>query len=311
MNENLKSPRQRVDAHHHLWQLDRFPYEWLAPRSAPRPFGDHGALKRDYLLADYLTDIAGTGITGSVFVEANAGAHAAREIEWVEEIAAQSRLPSVAVGHVDLRRADVALVLSEFQRSSRMRGVRMSLCWDERPQWRFIERPDVMLTDEFRAGLAILTRQDLVFDALVMPGQLSQLAQLASGNPDQSIVIDHLGTPWFDTIRDQEAWQTGMRECARCMNVAVKISGLWTLDRKWRPEFIHGPVRFVLEAFGTDRCLWGSNLPVEKIMCPINEQIGNLDEVLADLSENEKNQVFRDTAMRVYRIDRDAGQAIG
>ena len=91
----------RIDAHHHLWELKRFPYAWLAPDSPPRPFGDHGALKRDYLVTDYLSDIAGTGIVGSV---------------WVDEVARDAHLPSVAIGSVDLRRTDVASILSGFQR---------------------------------------------------------------------------------------------------------------------------------------------------------------------------------------------------
>jgi len=304
MNEAATGRRPRIDAHHHLWDLKRFPYAWLAPDSPPRPFGDHAALKRDYLLGDYQEDIAGLGVVGSVFVEANAGAPEAREIEWVDEIARDASMPAVAVGGVDLRRPDLASILSGFQRSSRMRGIRMSLCWDdERPRWRFVDAPDVMLSAAFRAGLATLTRHGLVFDTLVVPGQLSQLAELAASNPGQAIVIDHLGTPWFETARDRNAWESGMRECARCPNVSVKISGLWTLDRQWRPEVIAGPVRFVVDLFGAARCMWASNLPVEKLMCPARQQIASLEQVLADLDDDAKDAIFHDTAKRVYRID--------
>lgn len=303
MNATSAPQRPRIDAHHHLWDLRRFPYKWLAPDSPPRPFGDHGPLKRNYLLADYRADIAGCGIAGSVFVEANAGAVEAREIEWLDEIAKDARLPGVAVASVDLRRPDAAALLSQLQRSPRMRGVRMAVCWDRRPQWRFIDRADVMLTEEFRAGLRMLTQRGLVFDVLVVPAQLLQLAQLAAANPDQRIVIDHLGTPWFQTAADGEAWRSGMRACARCRNVAVKISGLWTLDRQWRPDVIGGPVRLVVDLFGADRCLWGTNLPVEKLMCRVPEQLASLEEVLADLSEDEQDAIFRGTATRIYGME--------
>jgi predicted TIM-barrel fold metal-dependent hydrolase len=303
MNATMAPPRRRIDAHHHLWDLRRFPYHWLAPDSPPRPFGDHGSLKRNYLLADYRADIAGSGIVASVFMEANAGAAEAAEIEWLDEIAEDARLPAVGVGSVDLRRPDVAALLSRFQRSPRMRGVRMSLCWDRRPQWRFIDRPDVMQTKEFRAGLAVLTQRGLVFDVLVVPAQLAQLAELASANPDQAIVIDHLGTPWFETAADREAWRSGMRACSRCRNVAVKISGLWTLDRQWRPEVIAEPVRLVVDLFGPDRCLWGTNLPVEKLMCPVPAQLASLEDVLADLSEDEKDGIFRGSAAGIYGME--------
>ena len=110
--------RLAIDAHHHLWQLGRFPYRWLAPDAPPRPFGDHGPLKRNYLLSDYLADIDGAGIVGSVFVEANSDAEGAAEIEWVEEIA-EPDFPQAAVGRLDLRRPDAASVLDAFCRSSR------------------------------------------------------------------------------------------------------------------------------------------------------------------------------------------------
>lgn len=295
--------RPIIDAHHHLWQLERFPYKWLAPDAAPRPFGDHSAAKRNYLLADYCSDIDGMGIAGSVFVEANAGAPATSEIEWVDEIAGGSRLPTAAVGNLDLRRPDAARILSAFARSRRMRGIRMSLCWDERPQWRFIDRPDVMLGEEFRSGLVALSRCGLVFDVLVVPRQLQQLADLARDHPDQVIVLNHLGTPWFETAADKAAWTEGIKACARCRNICVKISGLWALDRAWRPEIIRKPVRYVIGLFGPERCLWGSNLPLEKLMCPLGDQIRNLDEVLTDLADTDKDMIFRSTASRIYRIE--------
>jgi predicted TIM-barrel fold metal-dependent hydrolase len=95
-------------------------------------------LKRNYLLADYLRDIAGAGVIASVFVEANAGASGASEIEWVDEMVGESRLPAVSVGSLDLRRPDVESILPALQRSPRMRGIRMSLCWDPRRQRQFI-----------------------------------------------------------------------------------------------------------------------------------------------------------------------------
>jgi len=295
--------RPTIDAHHHLWQLGRFPYAWLDPDSPPRPFGDHGALKRDYLLADYHADVEGMNIVGSVFVEANAGAKGTAEIEWVDEIAREAGLPTVAVGSLDLRGPDVRRELSTLLRPARMRGVRMSLCWHERSQWRFVDRPDVMLTQEFRSGLAELTRLGLVFDVLVVPQQLAQLADLARTNPDQSIVLEHMGTPWFETAADRALWKDGMKACARHANISVKISGLWTLDRRWRPEIIGVPVRFVIDLFGPERCMWGSNLPVEKLMCPVADQIASLEQVMSGLNENEMDMIFRQTAERVYNMN--------
>jgi predicted TIM-barrel fold metal-dependent hydrolase len=292
--------RQRIDAHHHLWQLGRFPYPWLAPGSPPRPFGDHSVLQRDYLLADYLRDMADLGIVASVFVEANAGAPGTSELDWVDAVAATG-FPSASIGSADLRRPDLAAVLDRFAASRRMRGVRMSLCWDERPEWRFIDRPDVMRSEAFRDGLRELTRRGMIFDVLVVPGQLGELAALAAANPDQQFLLNHLGTP-LQQPADRAEWAAGMGDCARCPNLSVKLSGLWVIDRRWRPERIAGPVRRVVDLFGPDRCLWASNYPVEKLMCPVRDQIASLEEVLSDLGEADRDRIFRDTAARIYRI---------
>jgi len=292
--------RQRIDAHHHLWQLGRFPYSWLAPGSPPRPFGDHSVLRRDYLLADYLRDIADLGIVASVFVEANAGAPGTAELDWVDAVAATG-FPAAAIGSADLRRPDLAAVLDRFAASPRMRGVRMSLCWSERPEWCFVDRPDVMASEAFRNGLRELTRRGMNFDVLVVPGQLSELATLAAANPDQQFLLNHLGTP-LQQPEDRADWAAGMRECARCPNLSVKLSGLWVIDRRWRPERIAEPVRRVVDLFGPDRCLWASNYPVERHMCPAGDQIASLEEVLSDLGETDRDRIFRDTASRIYSI---------
>ncbi len=294
--------RRTIDAHHHLWQIGRFPYGWLAADAPPRPFGDHAAIKADYLLANYRSDMAAANVVASVFVEANAGARDEGEAAWIEAVAEGPAWPAASVGQFDLRRPDAKAVLSAFADLPRLRGIRMSLCWDERPAWQFIDRPDVMLLTEFRAGLEELTRLGLVLDVLVMPHQLAQLADLASAFPEQTIVIDHLGTPLLDAEDEAAVWNEGMLRCARCPNIHVKISGLWPIDRGWRPERIAGPVRHVIALFGAERCLWGSNYPIEKLMCPVADQIASLESVLADLSEHEKDMVFGGTAKRVYRI---------
>ena len=300
---NGPASRPVIDAHHHLWQLGRFPYRWLVEGAAPRPFGDQSGLRHDYLRQDYEDDLAGTDLIASVFVEANAGTDGTAELEWLDAISGSSCLPAAAIGQLDLRRPDVAEMLGAFARTRRMRGIRMPLCWSPDPRWRFADGPDIMLDRDFRAGLAELTRRDLLFEVVVVPRQLVQLAALAEANPEQIFVLEHLGTPWFETEDDRRAWENGMKACAHATNVAVKISGLWPIDRGWRPELIGGPVRRVVELFGPDRCLWGSNLPIENLMCRVKDQIANLEEVLGDLREPEKDMIFAGTAHRIYRIE--------
>src|SRR5690606_11961749 len=108
-------------------------------------------------------------------------------------------------------------------------------------------------------------------------------------------------TPFFETEGDKDEWESGMTDCARCPNISVKLSGLWPLERGWRPARIGEAVRFVVDRFGPERSMWASNYPVEKVMCPVKTQLENLGAVLRDLPPGEVDMIFRATAMRVYR----------
>jgi predicted TIM-barrel fold metal-dependent hydrolase len=137
----------------------------------------------------------------------------------------------------------------------------------------------------------------------VFPQQLSGAAQLAGDNPGIRIILDHAGMPIGrdpDSVRE---WRNGMAELARRPNVATKISALGTNDHAWTITSIRPFVLDTIEIFGPDRCMFGSNFPVDSLYSSLVKLYATFDELTADLSASDRRALFAETARRVYRFN--------
>jgi predicted TIM-barrel fold metal-dependent hydrolase len=292
-----------VDAHHHLWDLKRFPYPWLKPDAPPRPFGDHSSIKRDYLPDDYRYDTDGLRIVASVHVEAASGAaDPGGESAWLEEMRISHGVPSASIAHADPAASALARDLDAICRSPGVRGVRAGIAWRADSRWKFAAGPAVTRTPEFRSGVAEIARRGLLLELVLLPEQLPEIAEIADAFPDLTIVANHLATLQIDIPGMTEIWRRGILQAAGCRNICIKISGLWSIARDWDPDLLRSPIRFVVDAFGPERCMWGSNLPVERQMCGAARQIGVLEAILGDRRGATSRAVLGDTARRIYRI---------
>src|SRR5688500_3011958 len=131
-----------IDAHHHIWRQADLP--WLAGPMLPRIFGPYEEIRRDYLIKEFLADIAGSGVEKSVYVQANwAKERAENEVAWVQKIADESGWPHAIVGYADLLAEDVRPQLDRLKKYPLLRGVRMQLHWHDNPQYCFASRPDL------------------------------------------------------------------------------------------------------------------------------------------------------------------------
>ena len=296
-------PSAIVDAHHHLWQLGRFPYQWLSKDAPARPFGDHTPIKRDYLASDYEDDLDGLPVQASVHVQANSGADdPSAETAWLAGLYEEHGCPDAVVGYADLAAPDVEDVLAAHTRHDVFRGVRALVAWEPGGTWRFADRPGILREPAFRRGSSALRAQDLSLDLVVLPQQLLEVAELAGEMPDLSIVVDHLAMPRPDRPGDTDTWIEGIEAIVPLPNVAIKLSGLWTIDRDWRRDRLAPFVAAVLAGFGCDRVMYGSNLPIETLMCPARRQVDILSDLIAAVDPTALDAVFAVTARRVYRL---------
>jgi predicted TIM-barrel fold metal-dependent hydrolase len=289
-------PLKIVDAHHHLWDLGAVSYPWLEAEVDPTgPIGDYSALQRDYLVTSYLSDIGSNGVVASVHVQAECDpADPVAETRWLQAVADRHGLPNAIVGGVKLESEDAESVLAGHREAPLFRGVRQMLDRGDGRQ--------LLSNDRWRRGLRLLARHDLSFDLQVTSDQLEDAAALATQNDDIVFVLNHCGWPADRSAAGLDQWRRGIRALSALPHVFVKVSGLAMFDRDLTPESAQPIVGELFDAFGVERCLFGSNFPVDKLFVSYDEVRRCLMECTRTLSVPERNAFFYDNAYRVYRL---------
>jgi len=291
-----------VDAHHHLWRREDL--AWLDGPPVPRIFGDYESIRRDYLIDEYLADCHQAGVARSVYVQTNwPVGREVDEVRWVQAVADQSGFPHAIVGYADLADSGVSATLDRLVQSPLLRGIRQQLHWHANPQYCFAARPDWVRDPQWRRGLEAVRDRGLVFELQVFPEQMADAAELASDFPDLQIVLLHAGMLVDQSPECIALWRQGMQSLARCPNVTTKLSALSTFARTCTFDIWKPIVAETLGWFGADRCMFGSNFPVEKIWTDYTALFGVVRRCVAELSPEDQQQVLSGTASRVYRLE--------
>ena len=290
-----------VDAHHHIWRQKDLP--WLMGPMLPRIFGPYDAIRRDYPISEYLADIEGSGVTQSVYVQANwATPRFEDEAAWVQSVADETGWPHAIVGYADLMAEDVRPQLDGLARYPLLHGIRMQLHWHDNPQYRFAAKPDLAKEPVFWRNMAHLADHDLSFDLQVFAGQMDNAAELAAAFPKTTFILQHAGMLEDLSAVGRAAWRAGMAKLAAQPNVVSKLSGLGTFIHKVDVELITDIARETITLFGAERCLFGSNFPIEKLWSSYRELIEAYRKALADYPADLQEKIFSSTAKRVYRM---------
>jgi len=290
-----------IDAHHHIWR--RRDLAWLQGEEQPRIFGSYRPIMRDYTIEEFRDDLAGTGIRQSVYVQANWPVDRFEdEVAWVQSVADRSGWPHAIVGYADFTVADVRPQLDRLAAYPLMRGLRQQFHWHENPLYRFAQRPDLAADPTVRANLRHLTDHGWSFDLQVFAGQMAGAADLAAACPDVTFILQHAGMLEDTTAAGWAAWRDGMRRLAACPNVVTKLSAFGTFIHRNDPAFIADMVGETVALFGADRCLFGSNFPIEKIWTSYAELFAAFQEAASGLSASDRAAIFEGTARRVYRL---------
>lgn len=292
------SKLQIVDPHIHLWDLWTRIYPHFETPSAD---GSNAAICRSYLIEEYLREGGDEfEIVGAVHVEAFP-TDAIKETETLQKVADANPLPLVIVGNGDLTSPDFPALLDRHQQFPIFRGIRQVVNMHPDPRRSYVSR-DLMAEPGFLAGLRELGRRGLSFDLQLYPHQMETAAALAAKAPDTRIILNHAGM-WAD--RDLAGWKqykSGMRALAAQSNIVAKISGLGMLDNRWTTESIRPLVLESLEVFGTDRAMFASNFPVDKLYSDFRTVWRAFSDITMSFSETERTKLFRDNSRKFYRI---------
>ncbi|KRF22405.1 amidohydrolase [Phycicoccus sp. Soil802] len=325
-----------VDAHHHLW-----PAAGAVVSLQPGPGqqvqkGSRVPDSQAYSLADFTTDAtAGHRVVGSVFVECSAfyrseGPERSRpvgETEAVARLASPYGLCSGIVAFADLMLGSaVGEVLDEHQEvgGERFKGIRHSVAWDSDPEvFATYRRPPagLLLDKAFLAGAGQLAERGLTFDTWLNFHQLPELVTFAAHHPDLTVVLDHLGGPAVtgrhahrrNDVREE--WRAGIIAASRQRNVVIKLGAVGMRAFTGAELFDGGPasaqaiadywaddIRFCIDTFGPDRCMFESNFPVDRALCDYVTLWNAFKLIAAPYSRPERSQLFAGTASSTYRL---------
>jgi predicted TIM-barrel fold metal-dependent hydrolase len=224
------------------------------------------------------------------------------EVEWVQSLADANGWPHAIVGFADLAAADLDATLDAEQRCPLLRGVRQQVHWHENPQYRFAARPDVIADPAWRHGLSRLDPRGLLFELQIFASQMDLGADLAHAFPETNFVLLHAGMLEDPSEAGRLAWRRGMRRLATFPNVYVKLSGLGTFVHRASIDDIQPIVSNVVSMFGAERCLWGSNFPIEKLWTSYPTLIALIRQAVSHLPVEDQRQILSETARRLYRI---------
>jgi predicted TIM-barrel fold metal-dependent hydrolase len=290
-----------IDAHHHIWLQKDLP--WLLGPEQPRIFGPYASIKRDYLIGEFLADLKETGIEKSVYVQANWTPNWFEdEVAWVQSVADETGWPNGIVGYADFTVDDVRPQLDKLKKYPLMKGLRQQFHWHENPLYRFAQRPDLPADRRVQKNIGYLKDYDWTFDLQVFPSQMECAAGLAENCPDVQFVLMHAGMLEDTSPAGIKAWRKGMRRLADCENVFTKLSAFGTFIHRNDPEFIAFMIKQSVGLFGADRCMFGSNFPIEKIWTSYADLFGAFQEGGKGLSKAKRQSIFNDTAERFYRL---------
>lgn len=290
-----------IDAHHHIWRQADLP--WLQGPMAPRIFGPYEPIRRDYPIDEYLADIAGCGIEKSVYVQCNwAKDKAVEEVAWVQSVADAHGWPHAIVGYADLLDEDAGETLKRQSAFPLMRGIRMQLHWHDNEMYRFAPIPDLMSDQRFRRNIRLLADHGWSFDLQVFASQMGDAARLAADNPEITFILQHAGMLEDLTPAGRATWRDGMKRLADRENVVSKLSALGTFIHRNDKAHIASVVSETIEIFGADRCLFGSNYPIEKLWVSYADLAATYRDVMAPFSQEAQEAVFSGNARRVYRL---------
>jgi len=297
---------QIIDPHHHLWDLERHRYPWLRPETA-HPAGDLTPICRTYQLDDFLADAAGLDLVKSVHLQAEIDrSDPVAETAWLQAIAdapGSRGFPHGIVAFADLADPKVEATIEQHCRHANVRGIRYLLNYEEGlPLYCATERGDWLRDPQWRRGYALLGKYGLSFDLQIFWQQMDDALDLARTFPETQVILNHTGMPRMRDPAYVESWRNGMRTLAAAPNAAVKISGLGMFHHDWTAKLIRPFVLDTIEIFGTDRCMFASNFPVDRLHADYHAIWRAFDRVTADFSQAERRALFHDNAARFYRL---------
>lgn len=275
----------RIDSHQHFWKISRGDYSWMRPTMK--------VLHRDYLPGDLRPHLKQHRIDKTVVVQA---APNVAETDFLLGLAQEHDFIAGVVGWLDMDSDDFPALFEKYLAKAKFIGLR--------PMLEDLLEDDWILRQRVRHALSLVAERDFPFDLLIRPRNLPSVLKILEKQPGLRAVIDHISKPEIRTQR-LEPWKSLLREAAAHKNVWCKLSGMVTEadPGAWTPEHLKPYVEHVLECFGPERIMFGSDWPVCLLAGSYDQVIESFDTILKPHLDNDSAQeVFGGAATRFYKL---------
>lgn len=272
-----------VDTHHHFWRYDQVEYDWITD--------DMSRIRKDFLPEQLKAIIEKTGVDAVVSVQAR---QMIPETEWLLELTAENNFIRGVVGWLPLVDPFVESYLEKYAENPYLKALRHVLQG---------ENDEYMLNKEFNHGISLLKRYNLVYDILILEKQLPAAIQLVDHHPDQVFVLDHIAKPRI-AENIMSPWNDNILVLAKRPNTYCKISGMVTEAdfHNWTVEQLIPYLNWILEVFGPDRLMFGSDWPVCLVACEYEEWMNLVRNWAGQLSVEEQAMIMGGNAVKVYGL---------
>jgi len=294
-----------VDAHHHLWDLNRNFYPGMVGEPDPNFFlGPNESLRRDYLPDHYLHDSSGHNVLATVHVEAEMSRdQQLRETSWLMEMHAQYGFPSAIVGHAWFHTDNAEDIIAGHAACPLVRGIRSKPVTALSRSEMVTGAAGSMQDERWLRGFALLQVYDLSWDLRVPFWHLAEAAEVARAFPHTRIVLNHTGFPWDRSEEGLAFWRCGMEALAGQPNVHLKISEFGLKNAAWDFGQNRRIVLDALSIFGIERSMFASNFPVAGMRIGYDQLVRAMKQMIAHLPLEDQNRFFWRNAASFYRLD--------
>ena len=275
---------QKIDAHQHFWKFDPVRDSWITD--------DMAVIKKDFMPGDLHLLLQQNGFDGCIAVQAH---QSEEQTNFLIGLANEFSFIKGVVGWVDLQAENVNERLDYFKQFPVVKGFRHVLQGE--PQ------RDLMLSPKFINGIGALEPFGYTYDILIFPDQLNYSEKLVAQFPGQKFVIDHLAKPYIANKEIKE-WEQDMQAMSKHPNVWCKLSGMVTeADWKaWKKDDFKPYMDVIVEAFGVDKIMFGSDWPVCLVAASYTEMMEIVKDYFSSFSIEEQRKVFGGNAAEFYNL---------
>jgi L-fuconolactonase len=272
-----------IDTHQHFWSYDPKTHDWINE--------DMKVIRKDFLPADLAAILKENYVDGCIAVQAD---QTDTETQILIREANQNSFIKGVVGWVDLNSTEIEAALDSYTDTKLLKGFRHILQ---------AEPKGFMLAPSFKKGIDALAKYNYTYDLLIFASQLKEAKEFISNHKEQPIVIDHLAKPNIKE-GEWESWKKDINEIAQYPNVYCKISGMATEANwnSWSMDILKPYIDTALEAFGTDRIMFGSDWPVCLLASSYSKWLETLQNYFNTFSIDEQASFFANNAIKFYKL---------